>query len=310
MSGDTSETSETRGCVFNIQRFSINDGPGIRTTVFLKGCPLRCLWCHNPEGISPGPELSYDPRKCIGCGRCVEACPEHAHAMREGSHAFDRSLCRLCGACAEACPSEALRTVGSETSVDEVMAEVICDTPFYETSGGGMTLSGGEPLAQVDFTEALLARAKVAGLHTCLDTSGQAPWSAFERVAGLVDLFLYDCKATGSDRHEELAGVTNELILENLRRLHAEGARIRLRCPLVPGVNDAPEHLDGIAQLAGELDDIEGVEILPYHALATAKRERLGLPPAGISASTGQPAEVAGAWRAELARRGIRTIGS
>ncbi|MHC5058215.1 MAG: glycyl-radical enzyme activating protein [Planctomycetota bacterium] len=302
----------TRGYVFNVQRFSIHDGPGIRTTVFLKGCPLRCRWCHNPEGLSPGPELSFDPTKCIGCGACVGACPRSAHSMEDGAHGFDRALCEPCDACAKACPSGALELVGSEVPADEVIAEVMRDAPFYETSGGGMTLSGGEPLAQAHFAHALLARAKAAGLHTCLDTSGHAPWSAFERVGGLVDLFLFDCKATDPARHEELTGVTNELLLENLRRLHAGGARVRLRCPLVPGLNDDPSHLEGIARLAaelGQLGDIDGVEILPYHALAKAKRGRLGLPPASdLPASSGGTAATADEWRAELGRRGVRVI--
>jgi len=299
---------DARGRVFNIQRFSIHDGPGIRTTVFLKGCPLECLWCHNPEGISARAQLSYDARKCVGCGRCVDVCPRGAHSMRDGAHALDRALCDGCGACAEACPAGALELVGSEVSVDDVMAEVMRDAAFYETSGGGMTLSGGEPLAQPEFAEGLLARAKAEGLHTCLDTSGHAPWDAFERVAGLVDLFLFDCKATGPGRHEELTGVTNELILKNLRRLHAEGARIRLRCPLVPGVNDAPEHLDGVARLAEGLPNIEGLEILPYHALATAKRPRIGLAPVDLPATSAGSSRRAAEWRGELARRGVRVI--
>ena len=269
------------GRVFDIQRFSTHDGPGIRTTVFLKGCPLRCLWCHNPEGLSPDRQLSFSPEKCIGCGDCVALCPNHVHRLEPSGegvvHVLDRDRCRLCGACASACVAGATEMVGRDLSVADVLREVLEDRAFYGPSGGGLTLSGGEPMLQFDFTAALLRAAKEQGLHCCVETSGFAPPRHFESLLGLVDLVLYDYKETDPERHIEYTGVPNDLILENLRGLYAWGAKIALRCPIIPGCNDRDDHFAGIAALARQMPNLEGIDLVPYHPLGRGKIERLGL---------------------------------
>jgi glycyl-radical enzyme activating protein len=267
------------GRIFEIQRFSIHDGPGIRTTVFMKGCPLRCLWCHNPEGIVSQPHLSFLPKKCIRCGYCLQACAQGAHGFVDDAHVLDREKCIVCGACAQECYSGALEIVGRDVSVEEVMATVERDRPFYKVSGGGMTLSGGEPTLQIDFCEALLQAAKGEGLHTCIETCGFSPYDRLERLLPLVDLFLFDLKETDTDLHRRHTGAGNKLILDNLRRLHDSEAHLRLRCPIVPGLNDRADHFDALMQIAMELHRLEGIEIMPYHALGMDKRERFGLDP-------------------------------
>ena len=265
-----------KGRIFQIQRFSIQDGPGIRTTVFLKGCPLRCLWCHNPESARPEPQLFFSAAQCIGCGYCFTHCPQEAHGMENGVHVLDRAACNTCGECTTGCYSGALEMVGRDASVEEVMTEVLKDLPFYETSGGGVTISGGEPLAQFEFTKALLEAAHKNGLHTCLETSGFAP---FERLAVLhksTDLFYFDCKETDPARHKEFTGVERILIEENLVRLDALGAATVLRCPIIPGLNAREDHFRGIAALANRLQNVKEVQILPYHPLGRSKLERLG----------------------------------
>ena len=289
------------GLVFDIQKFSIHDGPGIRTTVFLKGCPLRCLWCHNPESQESDPEISLIRSKCIGCGHCFTACPLNGHAMRpNGERVFHRARCRRCGVCAEKCYAKAIELIGREMSVEEVLADVEKDRPFYETSAGGMTLSGGEPLLQFDFTSALLQEAKRRALHTCIETCGFAPFDRLERLVPFVDLFLYDYKETDPGRHREYTGAPREVIVENLLRLDRLGAKIILRCPIIPGLNARDDHFAGIAALANRLDNIREIHLMPFHPLGKAKSERLGKT-APMEESAFPEADTVAAWVASVA---------
>ena len=263
------------GIVFDIRRYAIHDGPGIRTTVFLKGCSLSCAWCHNPEGQSRGVEALIRENRCIRCGACVDACGHGAATWSEAGPVTDRSLCAACGDCAAVCYADARELVGREMTAEEVVAEVARDEPFYARSGGGMTLSGGEPLLQPAFAAALLARARERGVHTALDTCGYAPWETFDRVRGDVDLFLYDVKLLDDERHRRFTGVSNAPILANLRSLSARGHAIVLRVPVIPGVNDDPANLEALAALAGELPHLARVDLLPYHHIGADKYARL-----------------------------------
>lgn len=265
-----------RAIVFDIKKFAIHDGPGIRTTVFLKGCPLKCVWCHNPESQGGMPEISFLDGKCIRCGYCVEICPGKCHSITEEGHFFERGVCQKCGKCAEECYSEALEVIGKNMSVREVMDEVMKDAPFYETSKGGLTVSGGEPMMQFDFTMALLREAKKNKLHTCLDTSGFAPFDKYEKILDLVDIFLYDLKETDSAKHEEFTGAPLEPILKNLKLLDQNGAKLILRCPVIPGFNDREEHLRQIGETAEALDNILEINVHPYHPLGKSKSSRIG----------------------------------
>lgn len=254
------------GLVFDIQRFSVHDGPGIRTTVFLKGCPARCPWCHNPESQSRAPELLTFPGRCVSCGTCLTTCPTGT----------DPARCTACGQCADTCPAGARQLAGREMTTSEVMAVVHRDRVFYEESGGGVTFSGGEPLAQAPFLAALLEAAKADGFSTAVDTCGFAPASVLLALAPLVDLFLYDIKLLDATRHLQVVGVPLGPILTNLEALSRAGARLWIRVPIVPTLTDGEAGLAAIAQLAARLGTIERVSLLPYHATGSGKFVRLG----------------------------------
>ena len=297
------------GRIFEVQRFSIHDGPGIRTTVFLKGCPLRCIWCHNPEAATRELSLSFMPDKCIGCGYCFRACANSAHRMEEHVHVLDRDACVVCGTCAEECYANALEIAGKDVTVGEVMDEVVRDRPFYETSNGGMTLSGGEPLFQIEFTEALLHAAKAEGLDCCVETCGFGATEDLRRLLPLVDLFLFDVKETDPERHKEFTGVDVAPIIENLRMLHAEGATVLLRCPIIPGYNDNTGHFPAVAKLAASLPRLKGVELMPYHALGESKVERFGLNPSARAKSKAPDDATVARWRSLLREYGVAVVG-
>jgi pyruvate formate lyase activating enzyme len=264
------------GLVFNVMRFSLHDGPGIRTTVFLKGCPLRCRWCHNPESQSRKPELIYFDERCIHCGDCVGVCPHGAlHLDAQLTH--DSELCERCGACVDACPSGARQLAGRRMTVPEVLAEVLKDQVFFDESGGGVTVSGGEPLLQADFVEALLVACKARGIRTVLDTCGFADPGVLRRVSEHVDLFFYDLKLMDSEKHLRFTGVKNELILQNLKMLAECGKSIVVRVPVIPGVNDDSDNFDALSACLTSFG-LQDVDLLPYHSLGKDKYERLHMP--------------------------------
>ena len=263
------------GNVLNIQRFCTDDGSGIRTTVFCKGCPLSCLWCHNPESQASASELTYQADRCVHCLRCVPACPQGCHTRTDRRHHFDRTACVSCGKCCSPL-CEALELAGTKRTVEDLLEEIRKDALFYENSGGGLTLSGGEPLLQADACAVLLRRAKEYGIHTCIETCGYASGEALEKTIPWTDLYLFDWKESDPVRHKKYTGVDNRRILENLTRLDAAGKEIVLRCPIIPSVNDRSDHLTGIAALASRFPSIREIVLEPYHTLGVGKYERLG----------------------------------
>jgi len=262
------------GTVLSIERCSLHDGPGLRTTVFLKGCPLSCLWCHNPESLSFKPELYFFNEKCIGCGTCQTICANHV--IYEGTLTTSRKDCSICGKCVSACPNAAFEIKGCIMSAQDVIGEVLKDVRYYESSGGGLTISGGEPLAQFEFTLELLRLAKENGIHTCVETSGHAATDRLLALVPYVDLFLYDFKESDDDNHKKFAGVSYSLIMDNLHALNNAGAKIILRCPIIPACNERLEHFSAIAATANALCNITEINIMPYHPMGASKAARIG----------------------------------
>ena len=261
--------------IFEIKRFAVHDGDGIRTTVFFKGCPLRCVWCHNPEGISGKAELAYFPHKCIGCGECVSACPNGAHTIEGGAHRFYRKKCIACGRCEAVCLGDALTFYGKEYTVEELLPILLRDKDFYDNSNGGVTLSGGECLLYADFCAELLERLKKNGVCTAVDTSGMASKSALDKVLPYTDVFLYDVKALDSDTHKRCTGHSNAQILDNLLYLNEKGAAVEIRIPYVPQLNDG--EMEKIGDFLSRLRCVTKVRVLTYHNLAGTKYASIGL---------------------------------
>lgn len=261
--------------IFEIKRFAVHDGDGIRTTVFFKGCPLQCVWCHNPEGIGFQPQIAFYENKCIGCGECASVCEYEAHRMEAATHIFDREKCVACGKCAEACLGMALQFYGKEVTVQELLPLLMEDREFYETSGGGVTLSGGECLMQADFCAALLEKLKENGVHTAVDTCGFVSKGAIDKVLPYTDIFLYDMKAFDEDVHIRCTGHSNQRILENLKYIDSCGKKIEIRIPYVPGMND--DQIPKIAAFLDTLNNITKVKVLPYHNYAGSKYQSLAM---------------------------------
>jgi pyruvate formate lyase activating enzyme len=269
------KSDRKKGLIFNLQRFSIHDGPGIRTTVFMKGCPLKCLWCANPESQDFFPNLMVRDINCRGCGACVAACVEGAIWMnKEGRRRIDWNRCTQCLLCVDACIYGSLNICGRYVGVEEVLEEVLKDSAFYNNSGGGMTVSGGEALSQTSFVARLLNAAGREGLHTTIDTSGYVPWKEMKDVLRFADLVLFDIKHLDSQEHEKTTGVDNRQILDNLRRVAGE-KEVWLRVPLIAGFNDSHEHMDHIAVLGREIG-AKKISLLPYHEGGKSKSEQMG----------------------------------
>jgi len=264
--------------VFDVERFALDDGPGIRTVVFFKGCPLKCTWCCNPESQSRSTEVAYSEKKCIRCGKCAIICPKHAIRF-SGSKGYqiNREQCDACGLCAEICPSKAKEIIGRYVTVREIMDDVKKDAIFYRRTGGGVTLSGGEPLIQSAFAKELLEACKSIGLSTAIETCGYASWANFEMVKAHTDLFYYDLKLMGDELHKKCTGVSNKLVLENLKKLSTVGTPIIVRVPLIPGINDSLENFRAIGSYSASLGaNVREIQILPYHALGIPKYEKIG----------------------------------
>ena len=262
------------GVVFDIQKFCVNDGPGIRSVVFLKGCPLKCLWCHNPESNKKIRQLYCDRKKCTACGKCEEVCRQGVHCIKDGKHTIDYQKCLLCEECVKVCPTEAIGIYGKEMSVKEIVDIVIKDKEYYDNSSGGVTISGGEPMIQAEFSFELAKELKRQGIHVCMETSGFARSEEFMKIDPYIDLFLFDYKATGDKLHKKLTGVDGDVIIKNLGLLLQRKKNVRLRCPIIPGYNLTKEHLRAIAHFSRM--GVSSVDIIPYHNMGISKAKNIG----------------------------------
>lgn len=269
------DPDKTHGLIFDIQKFSVHDGPGIRTIVFLKGCPLECVWCSNPESQKFPREIMFNASKCIDCGTCIDVCPQNAIKEDNKRYRIDAKLCDLCGSCCEECPTQALKWSGQRLGVSEVLVEIEKDREFYESSGGGVTFSGGEPLGQLEFLKELLMACNKRGIHTAVETCGFTKWEHLETIISHTDLFLYDLKHQDSIVHEKMTGYDNRLILENLEKLSNTDANTIIRVPIVPGFNDSDKNLIETAKFLKKLH-LKKIHLLPYHNYGESKYNMLG----------------------------------
>lgn len=290
------------GMIFDIERCSMYDGPGIRTTVFLKGCPLSCKWCHNPESQRPLPELAFYSEKCVRCGKCAKICPD-VHKLSARTHKVHYQNCKSCGRCAKVCPIHALKLIGKTYQIKEVMDILKKDIPYFRTAGGGLTVSGGEPFSQYIFLKELLQYAKAEDIHTCIETSGFTTREKIDGVLPYTDLFLFDYKVTSPELHKQFTGVDNRIILENFRYLYSRGQAIILRCPIIPGYNDTEDHFRAICDMEKQYPDLAGIEIMPYHSLGKEKAAAVNKP-YEVTAPTADDT-VKNMWKKQL-----RTLGA